>query len=139
MMLLTGASGDLPTSRTKVSETRDAEQLCHGVPSRPGGREAISGQPSLPHTTERCPVLHRTSRVGPRGQGKKGSGVRGSVESRFPLPFSRVKSCCLLDSRRLAAFLFVSQLKLPSISPRKTYFGSAISSQEADLEKLGRD
>lgn len=108
----------------------------------PHGLEAGKPSPaSLLYLTPLSAALssHRTSRVGPRGQGKKGSGVRGSVESRFPLPFSCVKSCCLPDSRRLAAFLFVSQLKLPSISPRKTYFGSAISSQEADLEKLGRD
>lgn len=61
----------------------------------------------------------------------------GYVDNSFPLRFSCLKRCSLPDNRRLAAFLFVSQLKLPSISPRKTYFGRAISSREADLEKLG--
>lgn len=83
-VLLMGASGDLPTSWTEVSETRDTEQLCHRVPSWPGGREAISSQPSQPHTTERCPVLPQDKQGWAPRPRKKGQWSPGLCGEQIP-------------------------------------------------------
>lgn len=71
-------------SQEQCSKERDTEQLCHGVPSPPGGREAISRQPSPPHTTKRCPVLRQDKQgwaLWPRNKGQRSSWAMWTTAS----------------------------------------------------------
>lgn len=91
---------------------------------------------SLHHTPPSaalCPQNQQGWTLWPRNKGQWCLWALWTTDSCF----SYLRRLCLPDKRCLTVFLFVSQLKLPSISPRKTYFQSAISSRKADLEKRG--
>lgn len=94
--LTTGQQGK--KARWQHSE-RGTVQLYHAVLSGPGGRGAISSQPS-PHTTKCCPVPRgQASTAGPCGLGTKGSRVSGLCGELTPFLLQLFKEVVLAGQK----------------------------------------